>query len=97
MFTQKKKKKRTVKPGDAFENAAFEQWFENSKGCGEAALRLFVKQIGPKDSWHQNDSDMCGSHAHMSALTLVLLLERHLWFETALPRGDIRKRPSAHL
>jgi hypothetical protein len=31
-------KKRTVKPGDAFENTAFEQWLENVKGCREAAL-----------------------------------------------------------
>ncbi len=35
MFTPEK---RTVKPGDAFENTAFEQWYENVKGCIEAAL-----------------------------------------------------------
>ncbi len=35
---KKKKKKRTVKPGDAFENTAFEQWFENVRGCTEAGL-----------------------------------------------------------
>jgi hypothetical protein len=29
MFTPKK---RTVKPGDAFENTAFYQWFENVRG-----------------------------------------------------------------
>jgi hypothetical protein len=29
---------RTIKPGDAFENTAFEQWFENARGCREAAL-----------------------------------------------------------
>jgi hypothetical protein len=34
----------------------------------------------------------------MPALTLVSLLERYLVLETAmLPRGDIKKRPSAHL
>jgi hypothetical protein len=31
----------------------------------------------------------------MLALTLVSLPERYLVFETAMPRGDIRKRPSA--
>jgi hypothetical protein len=31
-------KKRTVKPGDAFEITTFEQWFENLRGCREAAL-----------------------------------------------------------
>jgi hypothetical protein len=30
------------------------------------------------------------------ALTLVSLLERYLVLETAMPYGDIRKRPSAH-
>jgi hypothetical protein len=49
MFTPKN---RTVKPGDAFENSAFDQWFENVKGCRERALHLFVKQIPPTDSWH---------------------------------------------
>jgi hypothetical protein len=34
--------KRTVKTGDAFENLAFEQWFENVRGCREASLHLFV-------------------------------------------------------
>jgi hypothetical protein len=33
----------------------------------------------------------------MPALTLVSLLERYLVLETAMPRGDNRKRPSAHL
>jgi hypothetical protein len=33
----------------------------------------------------------------MPALTLVSLLEKYLWFETATPLGDIRKRPSARL
>ncbi len=33
----------------------------------------------------------------MPALTLVPLLERYLVLETAMPRGDIWKRPSAHL
>jgi hypothetical protein len=34
MFTQRKKKqKRTIKPGNAFENTALEQWFENGRGC----------------------------------------------------------------
>jgi hypothetical protein len=32
-----------------------------------------------------------------AGLTLVSLLERYLVLETAMPRGDIRKRPSAHL
>jgi hypothetical protein len=41
MFTPKK---RTVKPGGAFENTAFEQWFEDVNGCREAALHLSVKQ-----------------------------------------------------
>jgi hypothetical protein len=43
-------KLRTVKPGDAFENTAFEQWFENVKGCREAALHLHVKLIPPIES-----------------------------------------------
>jgi hypothetical protein len=64
MFTPKK---RTVKPGDAFENIAFEQWFENVRGCREAALRLSVKQIPPTDSWHQVDSDRCNFHSLMPA------------------------------
>jgi hypothetical protein len=33
----------------------------------------------------------------MPALTLVSLLERYLVLETAMPRGDIRKRLSAQL
>jgi hypothetical protein len=33
----------------------------------------------------------------MPALTLVSMLERYLGLQTAMPRGDIRKRPSAHL
>jgi hypothetical protein len=49
MFTPKK---RTVKQGDAFEITAFLQWFENVRGCWEAAIYLFVKQIPPTDSWH---------------------------------------------
>jgi hypothetical protein len=32
----------------------------------------------------------------MPALTLVSLLEKYLVLETAMPHGDIRKRPSAH-
>jgi hypothetical protein len=35
-------KKRTNKPRDAFENTAFEQWFENVKGRREACLHVFV-------------------------------------------------------
>jgi hypothetical protein len=98
MFTPtKKKKKRTVTPGDAFENNAFEQWFENVRGCREAAIHLFVKQIPPTDSWHQVDSDRCNFHPLMPALTLVSLLERYLVFEIATSHGDIRKRPCAHL
>jgi hypothetical protein len=45
--------------GDAFENTAFQQWFENGRGCRKAVLHLFVKQqIPPTDSWHQVDSDI---------------------------------------
>jgi hypothetical protein len=90
-------KKRTIKPGDAFEYIAFEQWFENVRGCREADLHLFVKQIPPTDSWHHVDSDRCNFHPLMPALTLVTLLERYLVLETAMPRGDIRKRLSAYL
>jgi hypothetical protein len=89
--------KRTVKPGDAFGNAACSQWFENVRDCREAALHLFVKQIPPTESWHQVDSYRCNSHPDMPTLTLVSLLERYMVLETAMPRGDIRKRPSAHL
>jgi hypothetical protein len=71
--------------------------FENVRSCREAALHLLVKQIPPTDSWHQVDSDRCNFHPPKPALTLVSLLERYLVFETAMPRGDIRKRPSAHL
>jgi hypothetical protein len=53
-----------------------QQWFENFKGCREAARRLFVKQILPTDSWHQVESDKCTFHHFMPALTLVSLLER---------------------
>jgi hypothetical protein len=94
MFTPKK---RTVKPGDTFENTANEQCFDNVRDCREAALRLFVKQISPTDYWQQVDSDKCYFHPLMPALTLVSLLERYLLFETATPCGDIRKRPSTHL
>jgi hypothetical protein len=94
MFTPQR---RTVKPGDAFENTAFEQWFEYVRGCREAAIHLFVKQIPPIDRWHKVDSDRCNFHPLMSASTLVSLLERYLTLETAMPRGDIRNRPSAHL
>ncbi len=66
-------------------------------GCREAALHLFVKQIPPTDTWHQVDSDRCSFHPLRPALTLVSLLKRYLVLETATPRGDIRKRPSAHL
>jgi hypothetical protein len=66
-------------------------------GCREAALHLFVKQIPPTNSWHQFDSDRCNFHPLMPALTLFSLLERYLVLETAMPRGDIRKRPSAHI
>ncbi len=90
-------KKRTVKPGDAFENTAFEQWFENVRGCRKAGLHLFVKQIPPTDSWHQVDSDRRNFHPLMPALTLVSLLEGYLVLESAMPGGDIRILPSAHL
>jgi hypothetical protein len=66
-------------------------------GCREAAIHLFVKQIPPTDCWHQVGSDWCHFHPFMPALTLVSLLERYLVLETVMPRGDIRKRPSAHL
>jgi hypothetical protein len=88
MFTPKK---RTVKPGDAFENTAFELVFENVSGCREASFHLFVKQIPPTDPWHQVDSDRCNFHPLMPTLTLVSLLERYLVLETAIPHGDIRK------
>jgi hypothetical protein len=72
--------------------------FENVRSCREAALYLFVKQIpSPTDSWHQVDSDWCHFHHFIPELTLVSLLERYLVLETAMPRGDTRKRPSAHL
>jgi hypothetical protein len=51
----------------------------------------------PTEAWHQVDSGKCNFHALMPALTLVSLLERYLVLETAMPRGDIRKLPSAHL
>jgi hypothetical protein len=51
----------------------------------------------PTDSWHQVDSDKCNFHPLMPALTLVSLLEIYLVLKTAMPRGDIKKRPSAHL
>ncbi len=72
--------KQTVKPRDALknENTAFQQWFENVRGCREAALHLFVNQIPPTDSWHQVDSVRCHFHAFMPALTLVSLLEKYL-------------------
>ncbi len=94
MFTPKK---RTVMPRDAFENTAFLQWFENVRCSREAALHLFVEQIPPTDYWHQVDSLRCSFHALMPALTLVSLLDRYLVLETAMPRGDIRKRPPAAL
>jgi hypothetical protein len=94
MFTPKK---RTVMPGDAFENIALKQWFENVGGCREAALQLFVKQIPPTDSRHRVDSDRCNFHPLMPALTLVSLLERYLVLETAMLRGYLIKRPPAHL
>jgi hypothetical protein len=91
-------KKWTVEPGYAFENTAFEQWFENVKGCREAALHLFLEQIPPTDSWHQVDSDWGNFYPLMPIFTLVSLLERYLcWFETATQRVDIGKQPSAHL
>jgi hypothetical protein len=79
-----KPKKRTVKPRDAFENAAFEQWFENVRGCREAALHLIVKQISSTDSWRRVDSDRYNFHPLMPTLTLVSLLERYLVLETAM-------------
>ncbi len=83
-------KKRTVKAGDAFENTQFQQWFENVRGCREADLHIFVKQILRRDSWHQVDSDRCNFHPLIPALSLVSLLERYLVLETPMPRGDIR-------
>jgi hypothetical protein len=56
-----------------------------------------VKQIPPTDSWHQVDSDRRNFHPLVPALSIVSLLERYLVLETAMLRGDIRKRPSAHL
>jgi hypothetical protein len=94
MFTLKK---RTVKPGDAFEDTAFEHRFENVECCREAAVHLFVKQKPPSDSWRQVDSDRCNFHPLTPALTLVSLLERYLWFGTATSCGDIGKQPFADL
>jgi hypothetical protein len=97
MFIQKKKK-RPLSQEMHLKILHFLQWFENVRGCREAALHLYVKQIPPTDSWHQVDSDRCNFHPFMPALTLVsLMLERYLVLETAMPRGDIRKRLSAHL
>jgi hypothetical protein len=39
-------------------------------GRREAAGNLFVKQIPPKDSWHQMNSGRCNFHLLMLALTL---------------------------
>jgi hypothetical protein len=39
MFTPKK---RTVKPGDAFENTEILQWFENVMGCREDARSSLI-------------------------------------------------------
>jgi hypothetical protein len=94
---RKKKKTQVIQPGDAFENTAFELVFENVKGRREAALNLFVKQMPPIDSRHRADSSRCNFHLRIAGLTLVSLLERYLVLETAMPRSDIRKRPSAHL
>jgi hypothetical protein len=69
----------------------FSSGLKNVRGCREAALHLFVKQIPPTDSCHQADSDRCNFHPLMPALTLVSLPERYLVLETAMPRGDIRK------
>jgi hypothetical protein len=63
----------------------FEQRFENVKGCREAALYLCVKQIQPTDSWHQIDPDGINFHTLMPEFTLISLLERYLWFESATP------------
>jgi hypothetical protein len=52
------------------------RWFENVRGCREAALHLFVKQMPPTDSWHELDSDRCNFHLLMPALTLVSLLRK---------------------
>jgi hypothetical protein len=49
MFTPQK---RTVEPRDAFENTAFEQRFENVKGCREAALHFFGIQIPLHGLYH---------------------------------------------
>jgi hypothetical protein len=94
MFTPKNK---PLSQEIHLKNTAFELWFENVRGCREAALHTFVKQIPPTDSWHQVDSVRCNFHPFMPALTLVSLLERYLALETAMTRGDIRIRPSAHL
>jgi hypothetical protein len=94
MFTPKKV---TVEPGDAFKNPASELVFENVKGCREAALHIFVKQIPPTDSWHQVDSDRCNFHPLMPALTLVSLLERSLVLETAICRVATSENDRLHI
>jgi hypothetical protein len=50
-----------------------------------------------QDCWDQVDSNRCNFHRLMPAFTRVSLLERYLVLETAMPRGDIRKRPSARI
>jgi hypothetical protein len=67
-------------------------------GAVEKLLFTYLWNIyPPTNSWHQFDSYRCNLYHLMPALTLVSLLEGYLVFETAMPRGDIRKRPSAHL
>ncbi len=75
----------------------FSSGLKMSGAVEKLLFHLFVKQIPPTDSWHQVGSDRCNFHALMPALTPVTLLERYLVLETAMPRGDIRKRPSAHI
>jgi hypothetical protein len=75
----------------------FSSGLKMSGAVEKLANHLFVKQIPPTNFWHQVDSDRCNFHPLMPALTLVSLLEGYLVLETAMPRGDIRKRPSARL
>ncbi len=82
MFTHKKtktKKKRIVKPGDAFEQLRLRGGLKlpNPKLMGhrEAALHLLMKQIPPIDYSHQVDADKFNLHLLMPLLTLVI----HCW------------------
>ncbi len=62
----------------------FSSGLKTVRGCREADIHLFVKQIPPIDSWHKVYQDRSNFHPLMPALTLVALLERYLVLETAI-------------